>query len=665
EKGIWIFPLFDEKNPPRNYATTCKKWQKQQDIISPHPSCPCTYTQALLDKRLHMDTTTSCAELISPTPQGYGVLCCYDAASTGALLTGLRGTSKFYRYHPRLSPTEHQTNDLDAETACCQLDKSCDSYYQYRPSPTCVNYTALTCAHVYGTPHITTFDGLEYTFSNKGEFVLAYSPTGIQVQGRLEHPWLNGAPTEQNTNTTVYTAFAIHEAGSSNITIMFNEKRTGIEIIVDGTRITNQLSQGTIYDISGGAIRQDGECYVVTYNSGFAAEFCHVDKTIQMTLCSEPYLLDGVTGLLGTANNNQTDDIQTPSGTLPTNQSDPSLYQILSEWAVTPDTTRFWYNNGYSNENYTQDNYIPIFQEDISDATIAQTNDTCGDNKLCQYDTIILGPTVGSNTKQEYEKVKNKDKIKDNYVPPPEGTQVVNVTINDQTTFEIQKPIPGMSINCQLPLNATCSEETNTSVKVTWTPTNFDPTILRFVGEDTLGGISQALGIVINICDCNNHGTCDFDKLLYDQNPNSYFRKVKCTCEEGWTGTHCDLDFNGCEGAPCESRGTTCEDLSPANHRANKYPYKCKVCGNGYQKGGINQTKCYDVNECKKDKGICGIHNCKNQKGKHTCLCKRGFLTNVNGECAPEPTPLDKDVELEVSLDGKFSGSDNKSISES
>lgn len=65
--------------------------------------------------------------------------------------------------------------------------------------------------------------------------------------------------------------------------------------------------------------------------SGFAAEFCHVDKTIQMTLCSEPHLLDGVTGLLGTANNNQTDDIQTPSGTLPTNQSDPSLYQILSE----------------------------------------------------------------------------------------------------------------------------------------------------------------------------------------------------------------------------------------------------------------------------------------------------------------------------------------------
>ena len=61
------------------------------------------------------------------------------------------------------------------------------------------------------------------------------------------------------------------------------------------------------------------------------------------------------------------------------------------------------------------------------------------------------------------------------------------------------------------------------------------------------------------------------------------------------SGTHCDLDFNGCEGAPCESRGTTCIDLSPAEHRANKYPYRCSQCGNGYRYGGINNIKCYGV----------------------------------------------------------------------
>lgn len=82
-------------------------------------------------------------------------------------------------------------------------------------------------AHVYGTPHVTTFDGLDYTFSNKGEFILATSPSGLEIQGRLEHPWLNGAPTEQNQNTTVYTAFAINSNNSPNITVMFNEKRTG------------------------------------------------------------------------------------------------------------------------------------------------------------------------------------------------------------------------------------------------------------------------------------------------------------------------------------------------------------------------------------------------------------------------------------------------------
>lgn len=82
-------------------------------------------------------------------------------------------------------------------------------------------------AHVYGSPHITTFDGLDYTFSNKGEFILATGPSGLQLQGRMEHPWLNGAPTEQNTNTTVFTAYSLYQEGSANITMMFNEKRTG------------------------------------------------------------------------------------------------------------------------------------------------------------------------------------------------------------------------------------------------------------------------------------------------------------------------------------------------------------------------------------------------------------------------------------------------------
>jgi hypothetical protein len=72
-------------------------------------------------------------------------------------------------------------------------------------------------------------------------------------------------------------------------------------------------------------------CHIFFFFAGLVAEFCHSDKTLQMTVCSDATLLDTVTGLLGTANDNQTDDIQSPSGILPTNQSNPFLFDLLSQ----------------------------------------------------------------------------------------------------------------------------------------------------------------------------------------------------------------------------------------------------------------------------------------------------------------------------------------------
>lgn len=42
----------------------------------------------------------------------------------------------------------------------------------------------------------------------------------------------------------------------------------GIEIILGGRTITSDITLGDVYDFTNGAVRQDGQCYVVTYNSG-------------------------------------------------------------------------------------------------------------------------------------------------------------------------------------------------------------------------------------------------------------------------------------------------------------------------------------------------------------------------------------------------------------
>lgn len=42
----------------------------------------------------------------------------------------------------------------------------------------------------------------------------------------------------------------------------------GIEIILGGRTITSDMKSRDVYDYTNGAVRQDGQCYVVTYNSG-------------------------------------------------------------------------------------------------------------------------------------------------------------------------------------------------------------------------------------------------------------------------------------------------------------------------------------------------------------------------------------------------------------
>lgn len=60
---------------------------------------------------------------------------------------------------------------------------------KYMPSIYTLILLHLTTATVFGDPHFVTFDGLEYTFNGKGEFVLLRADTpkqNLNVQGRFE-----------------------------------------------------------------------------------------------------------------------------------------------------------------------------------------------------------------------------------------------------------------------------------------------------------------------------------------------------------------------------------------------------------------------------------------------------------------------------------------------
>merc|ERR1711993_231437 len=77
---------------------------------------------------------------------------------------------------------------------CCLWQGSqangCQNYrFERLISQDCVGYQPPGGATVFGDPHVYTFDGKEYTFNGKGEYVLvrADSPrVKLDVQGRFE-----------------------------------------------------------------------------------------------------------------------------------------------------------------------------------------------------------------------------------------------------------------------------------------------------------------------------------------------------------------------------------------------------------------------------------------------------------------------------------------------
>jgi len=66
----------------------------------------------------------------------------------------------------------------------------CETFrFERRPSQDCIAYQSPAVATVFGDPHFVTFDGVEYTFNGKGEFVLLRVNDlrdKLDVQGRFE-----------------------------------------------------------------------------------------------------------------------------------------------------------------------------------------------------------------------------------------------------------------------------------------------------------------------------------------------------------------------------------------------------------------------------------------------------------------------------------------------
>ena len=127
-------------------------WFRNQSL----PPCPCTFFQALQDRRFSFVRRTFdavCFQSFFPSAFGAQTECCYRVSlffffrifffefSDGSLITGPTDGGSANRYNSFFSPTLHVQFDLDPFQDCCVDSRLCHLYYQRRPSRSWQDYS--------------------------------------------------------------------------------------------------------------------------------------------------------------------------------------------------------------------------------------------------------------------------------------------------------------------------------------------------------------------------------------------------------------------------------------------------------------------------------------------------------------------------------------------
>ncbi|GAM27341.1 hypothetical protein SAMD00019534_105160 [Acytostelium subglobosum LB1] len=121
---------------------------------------------------------------------------------------------------------------------------------------------------------------------------------------------------------------------------------------------------------------------------------------------------------------------------------------------------------------------------------------------------------------------------------------------------------------------------------------------------------------------------------------HGYCDDVTCKCDQGYKGndcSQCDIGYeapsNGsslCQDINECVRDTSiqCQEHSTCFNTPGSY--QCR-CIDGFEMSG---SDCIDINECEKNKDICGTSLCENTVGSYVCQCRPGYTyISSNNSC--------------------------------
>ncbi|XP_067053673.1 fibrillin-2-like isoform X3 [Acropora muricata] len=606
-------------------------------------ACPCTMWQAFLDRgRFYWDWQFTWPEVcfrsrrfVYFSYQGLASqLCCYSTEweDYGALKIGPPegGHISVTRYNTYYGKTEVPT-DTEAYKFCCVEGFFCDLFYQYRPSDTCQFYRPPPRPWFWGDPHIRTLDGGNYTFNGLGEYVMLDAESGtFQLQART------GLAQGNSTTGTVFVAGAAKEENTTTVEVRIN-KDGGLHILFGGTPYSNfsSLTNQSI-EIAGNLSisKSEKNCLEVSFPSTTSVIFCTRKDMLSFVVSPGDDYKNSTKGLLGTWNDNASDDFTLPDGTVlpPSSTAREIHFEFGVKWQINQSQSLFTYAQNENTSNYAIPDFLPMFGDNITwqnDTIRKKAEEVCVSDQACLFDAASTNDlSVGQATKDIGNQLSKELETLDNFPPKIHNvpssinvtlgkTFMINITAQDSDTVAFRV--------VNKPDSAIINQSENV-LRFMWPVTSSRQLNLSFVATDDQGA-AATWNPSINMCACEHKGHCVPPEDGDPVNTNSKFVYMGCACQGGYTGRFCDSEIDACEvnGQPCYE-DVVCTDLPPP---ANETGYTCGPCPSGFTGNG---AECSDFDECQSNQTNSCSQLCINAPGSYSCACQNGYSLNDDKE---------------------------------
>nr|XP_013814589.1 PREDICTED: mucin-4 [Apteryx mantelli mantelli] len=650
-RGLWIYKL--DSRPRVNYRLRCLAWLVAQPEAASWngelPPCPCSRSQAELDPRYQrsrgagapgqlpgqpvtpqtlsdlVDASMTMLRTSSPSRTGAGVRCLYQDES---LLEG---------WQERVwSPPLHPATDgeLEAFDWCCrQVGKPllCTRFAEKRPRASCEGYVPPAPASAFGDPHITTLDGLTYTFNGLGDFVLLLASdarTSFVLQGRTAQ-----TGTAQATN---FVAFAAQYVSATTTTVEWTLGSQGdIQILLNYETILFSYSRDMDAEVyySPGVLVVNTSSITAIFDGDVAVSVSAASGILSV-VCSLPdRYLNGTKGLLGVWDHNSADDFQMPNGTsIPRNSSEEEIFSYGMTWAA-GEHSLFAKPLAAPVTNFTPVFLSRLRQENESQYQLAASR--CRRSRECIYDTLSTGDVaLGLATQSLAVDFQQKKTALNAFPPIITGNASLTAYRMERVTRQYRAEGAGVRfVPCVSPeLNVT---ENGT---LTWEPTGMAPftASLEAVGANNLSAI---LLLSFTLCNCSRSHQCDYSDTTTVS--RSSLQLAACRCDDGYSGPFCQHPPDPCARG-CFPGGAACPGNATCTNTVGSYVCACAPSEAGTGPGcaaacgsrACPEGYCSNGGRCHLDPATC----------MPACLCPPAFTDQrclvAGGDFQPPARPV-------------------------